>query len=93
MTRLMPEYSAQVPRGCYMLPVQFNRNGTVVVIERGDSVGILGGQVGPTERDIWQFCVETLTVDLLILLEEVQVVDGLMRVSVTGAEKNDNDGD
>ncbi len=88
MTCLMPEDSAQVPRRCYMLSVQFNRNRTIVIVERGDSVGILGGQVGPTDRDIWQFGIETLSVDLLILLEQVQVVDRLMRVSVTGAEKN-----
>ena len=65
----------------------------VVIIERSDCVSILGGQVGPTDRDIWQFCIETLTVDLLIPLEQVYVTDGLMRVSVATAEKNRHDGD
>jgi len=65
----------------------------VVIIERSDCVSILGGQVGPTDRDIWQFCIETLTVNLLIPLEQVYVVDGLMRVSVATAEKNRHDGD
>jgi len=64
----------------------------VVIIERSDSVSVLGGQVGPTERDIWQFCIETLTVDLLIPLVQVQVVAGLMRVSIASAEKNYQDG-
>jgi hypothetical protein len=65
----------------------------IVIIERSDCVSILGGQVGPTDRDVWQFCIETLTVDLLIPLEQVYVVDGLMRVSVATAEKNRHDGD
>ena len=65
----------------------------VVIIERSDCVSILGGQVGPTDRDIWQFCIETLTVDVLILLKQVYVVHGLMRVSVATAEKNRHDGD
>ena len=43
MTRLMTEYGAQVPPGCYSLSVQFNRNRTVVLIERSDSVCVLGG--------------------------------------------------
>ena len=64
----------------------------VVIIERSDCVSILGGQVGPTEGDIWQFCIETLTVDLLIPLEQVRVVDGLTRVNVTTSEKNYPDG-
>ena len=59
----------------------------VVIIERSDSVSVLGGQVGPADRDIRQFCTETLTVDLLIPLEQIHVVDGLMRVSVATAEK------
>jgi hypothetical protein len=64
----------------------------VVVIKRSDSVSVLSGQVGPTDRDIWQFCIETLTVDLLIPLVQVHVVDGLTRVSVASAEKNYHDG-
>ena len=64
----------------------------VVIIERSDSVSVLGGQVGPTERDIWQFCIETLMVDLLIPLVQVHVVDGLTRVSVATAKKNYHDG-
>ena len=43
MTRRMTDYSAQVPFGCYSLSVQFNRNRMVVIIERRDSVGVLGG--------------------------------------------------
>jgi hypothetical protein len=64
----------------------------VVIIERSDCVSILGGQVGPTDRNIRQFCIETITVDLLIPLVQVHVVDGLMRVSVATAEKNYRDG-
>ena len=64
----------------------------VVIIERSDSVSVLVGQVGPTDRDIWQFCIKTLTVDLLIQLVQVHVVDGLTRVSVASAEKNYYDG-
>jgi len=60
----------------------------VVIIERSDSVSVLVGQVGPTDRDIWQFCIKTLTVDLLITLVQVHVVDGFTRVSVATAEKN-----
>jgi hypothetical protein len=64
----------------------------VVVIKRSDSVSVLSGQVGPTDRDIWQFRIETLTVDLLIPLVQVHVVDGFTRVSVASAEKNYRDG-
>ena len=60
----------------------------VVIIERSDSVSVLVGQVGPTDRDIWQFCIKTLTVDLLITLVQVHVVDGFTRVSVATGEKN-----
>ena len=92
MTRLMTEYSAEVPFRSYSLSVQFNRNRMVVVIKRSDSVSVLSGQVGPTDRDIWQFCIETLTVDLLIPLVQVHGVDGFTRVSVASAEKNYRDG-
>ena len=64
----------------------------VVIIERSDSISVLVGQVGPTDRDIWQFCIETLTVDLLIPLVQGHVVDGFMGVSVASAEKNCYDG-
>ena len=64
----------------------------VVIIERSDSVSVLGGQVGPTDRNIWQFCIETLTVDLLIPLVQGHVLDGFMGVSVASAEKNCHDG-
>jgi hypothetical protein len=63
-----------------------------VVIKRSDSVSVLSGQVGPTDRDIGQFCIETLTVDLLIPLVQVHGVDGFTRVSVASAEKNYRDG-
>src|SRR5437660_8375038 len=92
MTRIMTEYSAQVPFGRYPLSVQFNRKRMVVIIERSDSVSVLRGYVGPADRDKWQFCIETLTVDLLIQLVQVHVVDGLTRVSVASAEKNYYDG-
>jgi hypothetical protein len=64
----------------------------VVVIKRSDSVSVLSGQVGPTDRDIWQSCIETLAVDLLIPLVQVHGLDGFTRVSVASAEKNDRDG-
>jgi hypothetical protein len=54
----------------------------VVIIERSDSVSVLGGYVDLTDGHVRQFCIETLTVDLLIPLVEIHVMDGFTRVSV-----------